>query len=338
MSCETAFPCRSRGLRCRSSSSVALQQPRVKRHEAPAFLETRGLRPLEPPRVASGSRSGPSSIIRRLAALLAFAFAPTLAFPDALLDVAGGVEALSPVLRVRVTLTNRGDQPAGPVDVTGELFGERRQARHPGTLAPAASADVTLAFSSSPPRSGVHALALRLEHPVPGPPDGAGNPPTTSQPAWLLLAFGVSPAEAVRVEAAPLRLDVRGSLQVRLTSLDGAAHRVSLRAQTGSGLRVEVGAIDVAVGSRDQASAEIPIVRTGAPRGSRQPLVLIAETSDGEAARTTVAVATVEITPDPGLLPALRPTILAAGLVLLLFALVYEARTDRRRSAPTARA
>jgi hypothetical protein len=274
--------------------------------------------------------------VRPLIAALALAFAPASAHTDALIDVSGGVTALSPRLEVRVTLTNRGDQPAGPIEVQGELFEERQTARLAGTLGPGASGDVSLAFFASLTRPGRHPLTLRLEYTVAGPPDGAGNPPTTSQPAWLLLAFGVSPDDAVRVEASPLELDVRGSLVARLASLDGAPHRVRLRAHTGSGLRPDAGAIDVAVEASGAATAAIPIVRTGAPRGSRQPLLLVAETLDGPVARASVAAVTVEVAPDPSLLPVVRGPALAAGIALLLVALGYELRGRQRLPTPRA--
>lgn len=276
---------------------------------------------------------------RRLAGLaLALGLLPAPSRADAVLDVSGTVTATAPRLEVSVTLTNRGDRRAQPVDVLGELFGERRSARLPGGLEPGASEAVTLDFAPEPPRPGLHALVLLLEHPLDGPPDGAGNPPTASQRAWLLLALGASPAEAVRLEADTLTLDVRGSLEVRLTSRDGEGRRVRLRAETARGLRPgDQDPIDVLVPPQGSVTARVPIVRAGAPRGSRQALLLVAETPDGPLARTSVAAATVEVLPDPALLPGLRKPLLAAGLALVLLALGYEARV-RLRARAAARA
>ncbi len=247
------------------------------------------------------------------------------AWPEAVLDVSGNVIATAPRLDVRVTLTNRGDLPAGPIDVIGELAGERREARFSGTLAPGASADVSLAFATTPPRPGLHALTLLLEHPVAGSLDGAGNPPTASQRAWLLLALGANPGEAVTLRPETLRLDVGGSLLVRVASRDGESRRLRMRALPARGLRSDGGPIDVAVPARGDAIARIPIVRAGAARGSRQVLLVVAEAPDGPLSRTAVAVATVDVRPDPALLPRLRMPLLAIGLSLLAVALGFEA-------------
>jgi hypothetical protein len=257
---------------------------------------------------------------------LALAAVPARVRADSRIDVSGGVSVTTERLEVRVSLANRGDRRAGPIDVIGELGQERQQARLPGGLEPGAEGAVTLAFASAPPQPGLHALTLLLEHPVEGPPDGAGNPPMASQRAFLLLALGASPGEAVRMEASTLRLDVRGYLLVHLASRDGKGRRVRLRALTARGLRPDQGPIDVVVPPRGQATVKVPIVRAGAPRGSRQALLLVAETPDEPVARSSVAAATVEILPDPAWLPGLRVFLLAGGIALVLLALGYELR------------
>ena len=72
------------------------------------------------------------SVVPALPLTLALVLLPAAARPDAVLDVSGSVVATAPRLEVRVTLTNRGDVRAGPIDVRGELFGEPRAARLPG--------------------------------------------------------------------------------------------------------------------------------------------------------------------------------------------------------------
>jgi hypothetical protein len=257
--------------------------------------------------------------------LTSFLAAP--ARPDAALDVSGRVIASEPRLAVRVTLTNRGEPWLGPIDVAGELDGQRREARLAGGLGRNADAVVTLEFASAPRLPGRHALTLLVEHPLAGLPDAAGNPPLASERAFLVLAIGASPDEAVRIETEPLGLDVRGHLAVRLESRDGEAVRVRLRALTPRGLRAEGEPSVVDVPAQGQATASVPIVRAGAPRGSRMALLLVAETPDGPLARTSVAAATVEVENDPSRVRALRPLILAAGLALLAAAGLYQAWT-----------
>jgi len=255
---------------------------------------------------------------------------------QAILDVSGSVVSVVPRLGVRVAVTNRGDRPAAPLEVTGELFGERREARLADGVPPGGEGAVHLDFDPAKARSGLHALTLLLEHPVEGPPDGAGSPPVASRRAWLLLAIGgPSPGPAVRLTAEALVLDVKGDLAVRLESADGEAHLVRLRALTARGLRAEGGGVEVAVPAKGTSPAALPLVRTGAPRGSRHAVLLVADSLDGPLARAAVLVAPVEVAADPSLLPRLRAPLLVLGLALLAVALGVEARRAlRRRSDP----
>lgn len=265
-----------------------------------------------------------ASACRALLALTSLLLPSAAACQDALLDVSGRVLATAPYLEVSVTLTNRGRVPAGSIEVRGELFGERGEALVPGVLAPGDSGAVTLAFPAAASRPGLQALTLLLEYPVEGPPDGAGNPQLASQRAFLLLALGANPGEAVRLEADPLTLDVRGSLHVRIESRDGEPQRVRLRALTPRGLRPEGGPIEVTVPSHGYAEAQLGVARAGAPRGRHQALLLVAENLDGPLARTSVAAASVELLADPARVPSLRAGLLVGGAALLLAALGYE--------------
>ena len=254
---------------------------------------------------------------------------------QALLDVSGTVVSVAPRLGVRVVVTNRGDRPAAPLEVTGELFGERREARLADGVPPGGEGAVYLAFDPAKARPGLHALTLLLEHPVEGPPDGAGNSPVTSQRAWLLLAIGgPSPGPAVRLAAEALVLDVKGDLAVRLESADGEGHHVRLRALTARGLRAEGDGAEVAVPAKGTSLAALPLVRAGAPRGSRHAVLLVAEALDGPMARTAVLPSPVEIAADPSLLPRLRAPLVVLGLALLALALGFEVRRAFRRPDP----
>lgn len=263
--------------------------------------------------------------------------ATAVARAEAQLDVSGSVVAVAPRLEVRVVLTNRGDQATRPIEVEGELVGERRATRLAAGLAPGGSGTVSLDFTPAVTRPGRYALTLLLEHPLDGTPDGAGNPPLASQRAWLLLSLGASPAEAVRLRADPLSLDVRGQLSVDLESRDGEAHRVRLRVLTARGLRAEGEPAEIDVPARGPVTTHVPVVRAGAARGSRHAVLLVAETLDGPLARTSVAAAGVDVRPDPSLLPQLRTPLLVTGLALLLLALGVELRgRSWRRSTPEA--
>jgi hypothetical protein len=266
----------------------------------------------------------------RLALVLLAAAASARA--EAILGVSGSVVSVAPRLGVRVVVANRGDRVAAPLEVAGELLGERREARLALGVPPGGEGAVQLDFDPAEARPGLHALTLLLEHPVEGPADGAGNPPMASQRAWLLIALGANPGPAVRLAGDTLHLDVRGDLAVRLESADGKGHRVRVRALTARGLRADGTGAEVAVPAKGTSPAALPLVRAGAPRGSRHAVLLVAETLDGPVARTAVLAAPVEIAADPSLLPRLRAPLLALGLVLLVAALGFELRRSLRRS------
>lgn len=258
--------------------------------------------------------------------------APSLARGKAVLDVAGSVVSTAPRLEVRVVVTNRGEKAASPLEVVGELLGERREASIP-TVVPGASGSVVLDFEARITRPGVYALTLLLEHPVEGAPDAAGSPPVDSQRAWLLLALGgASPEPAVRLAPSPLSLDVCGSLPVRVESADGRPHQVHLRALTARGLRAEGEGMQVAVPAAGSVSVALPLTRAGPARESSHAVLVVAEAVDGPVARTTVATATVSVVPAAGVVPRLRLPLLALGLLLLGVALAYEVHWWRRRS------
>jgi len=268
----------------------------------------------------------PSSVV----AVLALLAVPAPAAAE--LDVSGSVVKVAPRLEVRVVVTNRGDKPAAPLDVTGELLGQQQAARLAEGVLPGAEGAVVLGFDVAAAPPGVHALTLLLEHPVEGAPDAAGNPPLASQRAWLLLALGANADPPARIEALPATIDVRGTVEVTLESADGRPRRVRLRALAARGLRVEGEPADLELPARGTVKASVTLVRAGAARGTRHAILLLAEANDGGLARACVATAVVEVAPDPSLLPRLRVPLAVLGGLLLAVALGREAW---RRWRPT---
>ncbi len=234
-------------------------------------------------------------------------------------------------IEVRVSLKNVGDRGAGSVNVEGELLGRRQEGSLDQGVPAGESRSLLLRYPPEVPRRGVHALALLFDF-TEGPPGADGRPPTESQRAFLLLALGANPPPAVRVDAAEGRLETRSSLAVGLESLDDAAHRVRLRVLTPHGLRAENPPAEVEVPAVGRVSVPIPLLRSGAPRGSRQGVLLVAEASDGPLARTTVATSVVELAPDSALMPRLRLSLLVLAGLLLASAVALEFRRGRQKA------
>ena len=246
------------------------------------------------------------------------------------LEVGGAVEAVEGVLEVRVDVTNRGDAAAATLDVRAEM-GEETDVRTVDGGVPA-GATRSVPFRFDPPaRYGVHLLGLRLDYtdaPAPGKPAPAG----TSQRAFLLLSVGANPPPAVRVSAEEATVETAGTVRVRVESADGAAHRARVRVLTPRGLNANT-PVEVAVPSSGAASADVPILRGSVPRPSRQGVVAVAETLDGDLAHAAVATTLVHVGPDPALMPRLRKPLAALAVLLLLAAAFIEWRS-RRASVP----
>jgi len=138
-----------------------------------------------------------------------------------------------------------------------------------------------------------------------------------SQRAYLLLTLGATAAAAVRVSAPEVKLRDRALLPVVLESADGRAHRVRLRVLAPRGLNPERLQDEVAVPASGPATVSVPLLRGGVPRQSRQGLLLVAETLDGELAQASVATSVVEVEAADDLMPRWRdPFVVAAGLLL----------------------
>jgi hypothetical protein len=152
----------------------------------------------------------------------------------------------------------------------------------------------------------------------------AGASAAMSQRAFLLLSLGAAPPPAVRLSAPELALRDRALLPVTLQSADGAAHRVRLRVLGPRGLNAEHAQDEVAVPATGTAAVSVPLLRGGVPRPSRQGVLLVAETLDGDLARASTATTVVEVAAPADLMPRLRVPFLLAAALLLAAAAVLE--------------
>jgi hypothetical protein len=257
----------------------------------------------------------------RAAALLSLLLAgfASASAADAILEVGGAVFPREAGLEVRVEVRNTGDAPMdGPLQLTGDLFGNRSDARLDDAVPPGQTRSMTLAFPPGVPRPGIHAVTLVVSYTVRGV--------STSRAAYLLLSLGAAPGPAVRVSVAESEFELRGTLPVSLESADGAPHSVAIRVAVPRGLRSEDPPAPLAVPATGRVTAGVSLLRTGAGHDTRHGVVVVAEAEDGGEARTSVATGTVRILPDPGLLPRIRLPILVLSFVLLTASLIVELR------------
>jgi len=241
-------------------------------------------------------------------------------------------------LEVRVDLTNRGAGDAAAVSVLGELAGHYDEARIAAGVRAGATGAARLLFPRDVPRAGVYPVVLRLDY---APRTAvAGGPAALSQRAFLLVTLGANAPPAVRLSAPETTLVDRSLLPVTIESADGGAHRVRLRVLTPRGFNPERAQDEVAVPARGAETVTVPLLRGSVPRSSRQGVLLVAETLDGEVARTSTATTAVWVAGDPARLPRLRAAIVVAGALLLAAAAVLEWRhlrqAHRARLAPPA--
>jgi hypothetical protein len=278
---------------------------------------------------SAGNRSGFSTIVL-FSALVLVPVAGARA--GVRFEVSGTVEAGESGIAVRVNLKNVGDRGSRSVSVEGEFLGRRQEGTLDQGVPAGESRSLLLRYPPEVPRRGVHPLTLLLDFAEAVPGADSNPPPTESQRAFLLVALGANPPPAVRVDAAEGRLETRSSLAVGLESLDGASHRVRLRVLTPHGLRAENPPAEVGVPAAGRVSVPIPLLRSGAPRGSRQGVLLVAEDGDGPLARTTVTTGVVEIAPDPAIMPRLRLPLFVLGGLLVASALALEFQRRRQKA------
>jgi hypothetical protein len=131
----------------------------------------------------------------------------------------------------------------------------------------------------------------------------------------------------VRLSARDVRILYYGDLEVGVFSADGAPHRVSVRVQTPAGLQAPDPA-EVTVPAAGRVTGTVRVWRSSAARGSRQPLLVVAEPLDaaGPAASQQVFA---EILPDPAWMPRLRRPLGVLALLLMAAAALLEFRRRR---------
>lgn len=260
--------------------------------------------------------------------LLAWLGAPR-ADAAARLTVGGSVKSEDGALVVSVQVDNPGDAAVGPLVVSGELAARYDEVRAENGVAAGSWTEVTLRFPTEIERPGVHAVALRLDYQSP-PRTGAWS----SQAAYLLVALGSNPPAAVRITTREAQLETRGEVPVELESTDGRAHRVRLRLLTPKGLNPFGEAPEVTVPGTGRVPAALGVLRAGAPRLTRQGVLIVASTVDDGEQTVAVAEGAVVLTRDPALMPRLRIPLLVLAMALLATAIGVE--VHRRWPRPPA--
>jgi hypothetical protein len=119
-----------------------------------------------------------------------------------------------------------------------------------------------------------------------------------------------------------------GDVDAAVESADGSPHRVRVRVQAPAGLQAP-DAAEVDVPATGRVAASIRVWRSSAPRGSRQPLTVVAEPLDASRPAASQQVF-AEILPDPAWMPRLRRPLGVLALLLMAAAALLELRRGRR--------
>jgi hypothetical protein len=272
------------------------------------------------------SRSRVASGLLLAAALAAAAGADA----GARLAVTGTVAPEDEDLVVSVQVDNRGDAPALPLTVSGELLGGYDEVQTDAGVAAGSWTEVKLHFPQKDARPGVHLVALRLDYQSPK------GGPAASQAAYLLLALGANPAPAVKVFVGETEIETRGRVAVELESADGRPHVAQLRLITPKGLNPFGETAPVDVPGRGRAKASIEVLRGTAARQTRLGVLVAAITSDGDEQTAAVAEGAVTVAPDPAVMPHLRIPLTVVAVLLLLLVTFVEVRRRWPRPEPAA--
>ena len=245
------------------------------------------------------------------------------------LQTAGAVVSGPPRVQVRVDLANLGNEPAHGVTIEAELLGQRQLSRLEEDLPGQVDGNATFVFDVGALPPGVYPLALHVQY---ARSSAAGD--TASQRGYLLLALGATPRPAVRLTVPEVRLDTLARIPISVESADVRPHRVRLRMLAPRGLQPYGPEPEVSVPPFGSVTAEMKVLRGGAPRPSMQGLVLLAETIGEEPANASASTAVVDVEGDPARMPRLRWWLLALA-VLLLMAAGYAEHRQRRRELPS---
>jgi hypothetical protein len=241
------------------------------------------------------------------------------------LEISGALQSGPPRVEVRVDLANLGDAPARGVSIEAELRGQRQVSRLEEQLPPQVGGSAVFPFDVGTVPPGIYALALHVQY---ARSDAPGD--TASQRGYLLLALGANPPPAVRLSVPDVRLDTSAAVRVRLESADLRPHRVRLRMLTPRGLQTLGPDPEVDVPAFGSPAAELRLLRGGAPRPSRQGVVVLAETVGDEVANAAAGVAVVMVEADRAWLPRLRWPLAGLALALIGGAAFVEIRHKRR--------
>lgn len=134
-------------------------------------------------------------------------------------------------------------------------------------------------------------------------------------------------AAGVRLSTRDVRILYYGDVEVGVESADGAPHRVRIRVESPAGLQAPDPA-EVTAPAAGRVTATVRVWRSSAARGSRQPLLVVAEPLDagGPAASQPISA---EILPDPAWMPRLRRPLGVLALLLMAAAALLEVRRRR---------
>jgi hypothetical protein len=135
-------------------------------------------------------------------------------------------------------------------------------------------------------------------------------------------------ASTVRLAARDVRILYYGDVEVAVQSADGTPHRVRVRVEAPAGLQApDPVAVDVPAAGR--VTATVRVWRSSAPRGSRQPLQVVAEPLDGAGTAASQPVF-AEILPDPAWMPRVRRPLGVLALLLMAATALLEFRRGRK--------
>jgi hypothetical protein len=224
---------------------------------------------------------------------------------------------------VLVQLRNRAAAPAASVRIEGEWRGERARAFLAGPLSSGGFGEVRLHFIEPPP-PGMHALVLRVDFVR---VDGTAAR-RVHEVAALLLAFNAVPSPAVRVASAPVFLRESAEVEIRLESVDGAAHRVRLAVWPPRVLTCEPPVQTVEVPGHGAVFARVRVFRARAAPGSRHEFLAVAETVGETPTRSTVATLAAAVALENAWMRHLRIPLVLVALLCLTWSMYRQLRTE----------
>jgi hypothetical protein len=217
-------------------------------------------------------------------------------------------------LRVRVTSTNRGDEPAFQVKLEALLPGDSKSSPILERVEVGASAEHTFEWPAPVGEYRQRVIPIVTHY-------TDANYYAFSAVARSVVTFGDPPVTAFTGRIDNVEADPKANLQLHLRSVDGSAHALDVRMAMPAELGVEPASSSVQLPASGEVVADFALENySGLPGSSYTVWAIVSEATPGGVVEREVAGSVRIVEPVPAETPRVWIAALLAGLALVFVA------------------